>query len=465
MSLSQPHPAPRRPGLVVGTIGRAAPAWLKSWLTDSSDHSRAQRSAGTAFLIRVASAGITYLSQVLLARWMGSFEFGVYIYVWTWVLLIGGLASIGLDTAAQRFIPEYSEAKFAAELRGFLSGSRWLATSVATVIGLAGMAGVWLFDPWLDRYEVIPLYLACFCIPLHALSAVQDGIARSYNWVNLALVPQYIFRPLLITLIMVGVHAAGFGNDASVAMLAAIAAVWATTLGQTFILNRRLRSVVAQGPKAYDPKAWLRVAAPIFAMAGFYLVLSYADIIVLQHYRPPQEVAYYYAAAKTLALVAFVNYSVSAVTGHKFAEYHVAGDKARLQLFFSETIRWTFWPSLAATVFILLLGKPLLWLFGPKFTEGYPLLFILCFGLLARSAIGPAERLLNMLNEQRACAYVYAVAATFNVALCLALIPPYGLYGAATASALALVAESVLMFVVIRKRLGFRVFILKRARE
>ena len=81
---------------------------VRAWLADHSDNSRAQRAAGTAFLIRVASAALVYLTQVLFARWMGSFEFGIYVYVWTWVLLLGGLVDLGLATAAQRFIPEYT---------------------------------------------------------------------------------------------------------------------------------------------------------------------------------------------------------------------------------------------------------------------------------------------------------------------------------------------------------------------
>ncbi len=68
-----------------------------------------QRLTGTVFLIRVASAVLAFGSQVLLARWMGSFEFGIYVYVWTWVLLLGQLIDLGLGTAAQRFIPEYRD--------------------------------------------------------------------------------------------------------------------------------------------------------------------------------------------------------------------------------------------------------------------------------------------------------------------------------------------------------------------
>ena len=77
---------------------------VRAWRADDSDRSLAQRTAGAAFLIRVASAGLLYLSQVLLARWMGTFEFGVYVYVWTWVLLIGTMADFGLAIAAQRFV-------------------------------------------------------------------------------------------------------------------------------------------------------------------------------------------------------------------------------------------------------------------------------------------------------------------------------------------------------------------------
>src|SRR6185437_16170950 len=57
---------------------------LRAWRADDSDRSIAQRIAGGAFAIRVASAVIIYVSQVLLARWMGRFEFGIYVYVWAW---------------------------------------------------------------------------------------------------------------------------------------------------------------------------------------------------------------------------------------------------------------------------------------------------------------------------------------------------------------------------------------------
>jgi O-antigen/teichoic acid export membrane protein len=114
---------------------------------------------------------------------------------------------------------------------------------------------------------------------------------------------------------------------------------------------------------------------------------------------------------------------------------------------------------------ILALGQPFLWLFGPKFTDGYPLMFVLAAGLLSRAAIGPVERLLNMLGEQRACAMVYAFAFATNLALCIVLIPRFGAMGAAFATSFAVLTESVLLFFVTRHRLGLHVLIWGRSRE
>src|ERR1700721_3279152 len=84
-------------------------ARVHALFADGSESSLARRLAGAAFLIRVVSAAIAFISQILLARWMGVFEFGVYVYTWTWVLLIGGMVDLGLGSAAQRFISQKTD--------------------------------------------------------------------------------------------------------------------------------------------------------------------------------------------------------------------------------------------------------------------------------------------------------------------------------------------------------------------
>src|ERR1700742_1002273 len=101
-------------------------AKLSAILGGSSEASVTKRLAGTIFIIRVLSAGLAYLSQILLARWMGGSDYGIYVYVWTWVLLLGSMMDFGISSSAQKIIPEYCTAGRQALLRGFLSGSRWM---------------------------------------------------------------------------------------------------------------------------------------------------------------------------------------------------------------------------------------------------------------------------------------------------------------------------------------------------
>jgi len=432
---------------------------FQAWREDASHTSIAQKVAGSAFLIRIASAALIFGSQILFARWMGSFEFGIYVYVWAWVLVIGEFADLGLASAAQRFIPEYSNAKSVTLLRGFISRSRWLTIAAATLIALCGALAVQAFETLLHDYVIWPLTIACISLPFYALLQMQDGIARSYNWVQLALMPMYVIRHVVMLAMVAAAYVLNLPTDATTVVCVLVVSLAATAIGQTFVLNRRIAAEIGGGPKAGEARKWFAVSLPMLMVGGFYLLLTHTDILVLQQFRSPEDIAIYYGASKTIALVSFVYFAVSAAVAHRFTEYHVTGDRRRLSDFLADSIRWTFWPSAAATVALLAVGKPLLLLFGPAFVQGYTVMFILATGLLARASIGPVERLLTMLGEQRICAAVYCVAFMLNLALCFILIPTYGIEGAAISTTTALMFESVLLFVVTRRRLKLHAFI------
>ena len=166
---------------------------------------------------------------------------------------------------------------------------------------------------------------------------------------RLGLMPQFVVRQSLIIGFTAGAFALGFNLGATAAMLASAAAVWIAMIGQMIVMNRRLGATIEAGPKAYDFRGWLAVSLPILMVEGFYLLLSYTDVLLLQQFRSSEEVGVYFAVVKTLALVSFIHYAMSATTAHRFAEYHATGDKARLSAYVAHAIQWTFWPSVAAT--------------------------------------------------------------------------------------------------------------------
>jgi O-antigen/teichoic acid export membrane protein len=444
---------------LAGPIGR-----LRSLLGDSNEASLTRRLAGTIFLIRIISAALAYASQILLARWMGGSDYGVYVYVWTWVLLLGSMMDFGISASAQKIIPEYRTRGEHALLRGFLSGSRWMTFIVSAIAAVLLAGVVRLLSRWIEPSAIVPLYIGCLTLPAFVVANTQDGIARSHDWMQLGLMPQFILRQSLIIGITAGALALGFHLGATAAMLASAAAVWLAMIGQMIVLNRRLGRHIQPGPKSYNFGGWLSISLPILMVEGFYLLLSYTDVLLLQQFRSSEEVGIYFAVVKTLALVSFVHYAMSATTAHRFAEYHALGDKLRLAAYVAHAIRWTFWPSLAATALLLAMGKPLLWLFGPQFVVGYDIMFVAAIGLVVRSAIGPVERLLNMLGHQYICAMAYALAFVMNVALCFALVPGFGGHGAAAATSISLAFETVLLFWIVRRRLGLHVLAFGKGR-
>jgi O-antigen/teichoic acid export membrane protein len=64
-----------------------------------------------------------------------------------------------------------------------------------------------------------------------------------------------------------------------------------------------------------------------------------------------------------------------------------------------------------------------------------------------------------MLGEQSLCALVLVVSAMLNMALSFALVPAFGMMGAATATSIALVVAAAMNYVVARRRLNLEISI------
>lgn len=432
---------------------------LSELLNGRGDDGAAQRGAMFAFAIRVASAGIAFLSQILLARWMGVFEYGVFTYVWILVYILSAFSCLGLNTSVLRFMPEYRETGAHGLAQGFARGSFAFIFLFSTGLAVFGTGAVFLFSGTLPDIYFIPIILALICLPMFALSEVADGMARAHSWINVGLVPIYIIRPALLLMFLAAAVLWGAEPNARIAMLAVIGATWITAIGQYLFLRRRLTDVLTPAPSEYRMRFWLKISFPVFLLEGFYLLLTYSDILIMNIFMTPRDVAIYFAVIKTTSLIEFVYFSVTAAGSHKFSEYHAAGRTDDLRRFLKTTIKWTFWPSLAAACVILALGMPILWLFGPEFVSGYPIMFILVIGLLARAATGPAEALMNMLGQQNLCAVVLCLATIANISLNLLLIPSYGLVGAAVATTCSLIMISVLLFFAIKRRLNLHAFV------
>src|SRR4051812_35333437 len=294
---------------------------LDGLLIGADARGEAGRISVIAFVVRVVSAVIAFVSQVLLARWMGSFEYGIFVLVWTTMIIIGNLACLGFHTSVIRFIPEYREKGMLPELRGILLTSRLFVLVASTLIAGLGAAGIWYFSGAIEHYYVVPFILGVICLPMIALSDVLQGISRANAWALSALTPTYLIRPVLILVFMATALIAGYPADAETAIFAAIAACYATTLTQLVSVTARIDRKIPAGHRHVLFGAWFAVSLPIFLIESFFFLLTNADVLMVGFYMRPDDVAVYFATVKTLALVHFVYFAVKAGVAQRYAAF------------------------------------------------------------------------------------------------------------------------------------------------
>ncbi len=432
---------------------------LAGRLTGGGDDARARSGALFTFAIRIASAGLAFFSQVLLARWLGAFDFGIYTYVWVWINVLGTLCTIGLSSTSVRFLAEYARPRLHGLLHGFLRFGRAASFGMGVITAAAGYAILNLAPCFASDQYHVPLSIALLALPAFAITDFHDGVGRARSWIGLAFIPPYILRPLLLLVFVAAMALFGHEHTATMAAAALVAATWITAAAQFFLLHRRLGKALPPAPaRQYRLRHWLGVSIPLLLMESFALLMMNIDILLLERFVKPDQIAIYFAAARTISFISFIHFAVSAVAMPRFAAAFAENDPARALGDLSRFRNWTLWPSLALAAVLLGLGKFILSMFGPAFPAAWPVMFALVAGHLTRALAGPAESLLMVSGRQVYTATITGLTAALNIVLNISLIPRYGLVGAGLATAAAFAFQSAVLTLAARRTLeeGFR---------
>ncbi|MBA7669784.1 hypothetical protein ES703_77918 [subsurface metagenome] len=107
-----------------------------------------------------------------------------------------------------------------------------------------------------------------------------------------------------------------------------------------------------------------------------------------------------------------------------------------------------------ALTFIFAGGAIAGWVFGPEFTQSHTPLAILAVGQLVNAGMGSVGFLLNMTGHERDVARTLLITAGLNILLNLALIPPFGMAGAASATAVSLALWNFILYQLVKIRIG-----------
>lgn len=427
---------------------------------NQSGESRRERNAALVYGLRLSGALLAFVLQIVLARWMGKSEYGLFAFVWSCVIILGEILSFGFYNLIQRLIQEYHVKRQFSHLRGAIWSAAGIILLTSSAIAILLIGGLWLFlaNGWITSAFALPLMTGALALPAFALADYLSGICRAHGWMVRAFAPSALLRPVAIIGFLVGAAVLGAGINAEIAIIAAVAAIWLTFFLALFVTIKPLPLEEIKGARNYRIKEWMIAALPMMLVSSFELMLFNIDVLMISWFLPTAETGLYFAATKIMALVVFLNFAVGSAFNASYAKHHAAREQKELR----DVVRWsaslTFYPTIIMLAVIILFKNQLLGLFGSDFASASYVIMPLSLGLLLRALVGPGERILMMTDQHYICAILYLITVITDVLLNLILIPRYGIMGAAIATAVSFALMSILLHLTIKKRLNATAF-------
>lgn len=414
---------------------------------------RVGRGAGAAFGIKVAGTALVLLNQLALTHILGVDSYGQYIYTITWISLLTVVGVIGMDTTVVRFVGQYGALGERRLLRGLLArGASW-SVGASLLLGAIAAGVATLLSGSMEDGLHAALLAGAALLPVQVAVQYWSAVARGYQRIVLAKLPQEVLRPLLFGTTMVAlffIFGARPGAAAAVGWnLAATVVVLIVLVGG---LRPSLRELGRVAPRSAS-REWLSVAGPVLLIAGSQLLLSRTDTLMLGILRDTSEAGIYAIASRIAGLVSFMLVAVAAIAAPMISECHARQDRRRLKRLLSVASRIVLAYALPAAIGLVLAGRWLLGWFGEEFAAAYGVLVILVAGQLVHAFCGLVGALLVMTGHQSSAARILWTAVVINVVLNAVLIPRFGAPGAAVATTTAMVLRHVWMLVTVIRRL------------
>jgi O-antigen/teichoic acid export membrane protein len=189
-------------------------------------------------------------------------------------------------------------------------------------------------------------------------------------------------------------------------------------------------------------------------ISGMMILNSRADIVMVGIIKGPEYAGIYTVANRGAELITFFLNVVEVVLAPTIARLYSSGEMGRLQQIVTKSARLVLGLSLPLTLVLFIWGKWFLMMFGHDFTEGTTVLAILSIARLINAAAGSIGLLLIMTGYQRDSLMGIGISTTMNLVLNALFIPKFGIEGAATATAISMIAWNIILSIQVYRRLG-----------
>jgi len=131
--------------------------------------------------------GFTFLTNIILARFLGATDFGIYTYTVSWAYLLGVFGTVGLDNLLVREVAVYHSQSSWSLLRGILGWANQISLLVSLVLGIGGIAIALATGMAQNPPLFLAFCLAMAALPFTSLRNLRRGVMRGLQQVTMGL--------------------------------------------------------------------------------------------------------------------------------------------------------------------------------------------------------------------------------------------------------------------------------------
>lgn len=377
-----------------------------------------------------------FVIALILARTLGSNDYGLLNLAISAGALVTGLSSLGLDDAMTRYIAVQDARGDVKGMYGTLQVGLGVSLLTAIVAGTALFfaaepVATGIFDE--PRLESL-LRLMAVLIPVLSLSRCLVGSIRGLKRMDYAAFSENVVQSVAKVVLLLVMSLVGL--DVWVAAVVFGIGDIASSVTMTILLNRAVRLAGLREAHAArrEPRALMRFALPLWISGVLNQFRRQIETLLIGALSVASNVGIFGVVDRLTVFSHMFYRSIIVAVKPTLAGLHDKGDRQALSDVYVAATRWTLFFNLPFFLMMVLYPKALLAIFGSDFVVGADALVVLAFGELVIAATGVCGSMIDMTGHLRLKVFNSVVWVLTLAGLNAWLIPRHGLIGAAVAS-------------------------------
>jgi O-antigen/teichoic acid export membrane protein len=417
---------------------------------------RIARGVGMSSIGQGLSRLLGYATQVALAWLYGPVQLGFYVLGMTLVQITNILAQFGMDNGVVRYVAHYRAEGDARRVRGTVLQALAVTFGLSVVLSILLFLGAGFLAERVFDKGFLETMIRAFSIsvPFFTVMSMALWATQGFQTVKYQTYVQDVVRPVLnlafiVVFYLLGVEVLGAVAAYILSMVfGAVLALYYLKRVFPGLLNSRVK------PK-FESWALFEASGPMIVTSFTQQANSWLALLVLGAFETMKAVGVYNVAFRTAALSTLVLFAFSGIFSPMVSSLHRRGLSQDLSYLYKDVSRWAFAGALAFFLLTALLAREIMAVFGDEFVWGWPVIIVVAAAQLFSSSVGPTARVLAMTGHQRIVMVATLGSTAAAAVLNLLLVPAFGIFGAAVATAAAVVLVNVVTVLFVHQLLGF----------